>query len=83
LLRQEWVVGITLIEAGGGDRGVVEGRQGRGMTFEMYVNKIINKNNKNQFLNDFKELDFEEFFFYPTDSSQKKKEKKKKPDSRG
>ena len=48
------------------------------MTFEMYVNKIINKNNKNQFLNDFKELDFEEFFFLSYRFKSKKKKKKKK-----
>ena len=28
----------------GWDRGVVEGKLGRGITFEMYINKITNKN---------------------------------------
>jgi hypothetical protein len=37
LLRQEWVGGwgSTLIEAGGGRRGFVEGKLGRGITVEM------------------------------------------------
>jgi hypothetical protein len=38
----------TLIEAGGRgrDRELVEGRLGRGITFEMQINKISNKNKK-------------------------------------
>jgi hypothetical protein len=37
--------GSTFIEAGGGgeDRGFVEGELGRGITFEMSINKITNK----------------------------------------
>jgi hypothetical protein len=37
-------------ENGGRDRGLVDGKQGRGITFEMQINKISNKNyimNKN------------------------------------
>jgi hypothetical protein len=32
--------GSTLIEAGRGDRVFVEGKQGRGITFEMSLNKM-------------------------------------------
>jgi hypothetical protein len=37
--------GSILIEAGGKRRGwgLVEGKRGRGITFEMYINKITNK----------------------------------------
>jgi hypothetical protein len=41
-------VGSTFIEAGGEvwDRGLVEGKLRWGITFEMYINKINNKNFK-------------------------------------
>jgi hypothetical protein len=31
-------------EEGGWDRWLAEGKPGRGITFEMYINKITNKN---------------------------------------
>jgi hypothetical protein len=31
---------------GGGDRGLVEGKLGRGITFKIQINKITNKNEK-------------------------------------
>ena len=34
----------TLIEVGGGDKGYAEGKPGRGIIFEMQINKITNKN---------------------------------------
>ena len=39
-------VGSTLIEAGGGGwyMGFLEGKPRKGITFEMYINKISNKN---------------------------------------
>jgi hypothetical protein len=42
---QEWVGGWgnTFIEARGGDRGFLEGKLGRRITFEMEIKKISNK----------------------------------------
>ena len=52
MLSQEWVGkwGSTLIEAGGGDRAVVEGKLGKRKTFEKPINKITNKKMKNCFV---------------------------------
>jgi hypothetical protein len=44
--EQEWLGGWgnTLIKAGGGwDRGFVEGKLGKRITFEMQINKISNR----------------------------------------
>ena len=40
---QEEGVGRLGIRVGGRKRGIFEGKQGKGLTFEMYVKKISNK----------------------------------------
>jgi hypothetical protein len=36
------------VRGGGGDKKFVEGKLGRGITFEIQINKITNKNEKNR-----------------------------------
>ena len=45
LLLEKLFLRGALIEAGGGegDGGLVERKVGRGITFEMYINRITNK----------------------------------------
>jgi hypothetical protein len=41
------VGGLVSMGQGGGIRGFSEGKPGKGITFEMYIEKISNKNKRN------------------------------------